>query len=207
MKLYIKYMVSNCCKLMVKEEFAKLGLRISSIELGELEVLQKIPLAKFDKIRAALLKNGHELMEDKKAIQIERVKNAVIDMIHYSSELPEVNYSSYLANKLECDYNNLSALFSEVTGTTLQQFIIINKVERAKELIIYNEMSMKEIAYQLNYSSVQHFSNQFKKTTGLSPIYFKALKKKKRTALEHLLESTRNVDQKPKTRKKAALTA
>lgn len=189
-------MVSNCCKLMVREEFAKLGLRISSIELGELEVLQKISITKFDKIRAALLKNGHELMEDKKAIQIERVKNAVIEMIHYSSEQPEVNYSSYLANKLECDYNNLSALFSEVTGTTLQQFIIINKVERAKELIIYNEMSMKEIAYQLNYSSVQHFSNQFKKTTGLSPIYFKALKKKKRIALEHLLESSKNVDKK-----------
>lgn len=189
-------MVSNCCKLMVREEFAKLGLRISSIELGELEVLQKISITKFDKIRAALLKNGHELMEDKKSIQIERVKNAVIEMIHYSNEQPEVNYSSYLANKLECDYNNLSALFSEVTGTTLQQFIIINKVERAKELIIYNEMSMKEIAYQLNYSSVQHFSNQFKKTTGLSPIYFKALKKKKRIALEHLLESSKNVGEK-----------
>ncbi len=180
-------MVSNCCKLMVKEEFKKLKIKISNIELGELEIQQKITIKQFDKVRAALLKNGHEIMEDKKAIQIERVKNAIIDLIHYSDELPEVNYSEYLGNKLECDYNNLSSLFSEVTGTTLQQFIIINKIERAKELIIYNEHSIKEIAFKLHYSSVPHFSNQFKKITGLSPKYFKALKKRKRIVLEHLI--------------------
>ncbi len=187
MKIYIKYMVSNCCKLMVKEEFKKLKIKISNIELGELEIQQKITIKQFDKIRAALLKNGHEVMEDKKAIQIEKVKVAIIDLIHYTDELPEVNYSEYLGNKLECDYNNLSSLFSEVTGTTLQQFIIINKIERAKELIIYNELSMKEIAFKLHYSSVPHFSNQFKKITGLSPKYFKALKKRKRVVLEHLI--------------------
>lgn len=180
-------MVSNCCKLMVKEEFKKLKIKISTIELGELEIQQKITVKQFDKIRAALLKNGHEIMEDKKSIQIERVKNAIIDLIHYSDELPEINYSEYLGNKLECDYNTLSSLFSEVTGTTLQQFIIINKIERAKELIIYNELSIKEIAFKLHYSSVPHFSNQFKKLTGLSPKYFKALKKRKRIALEHLI--------------------
>jgi AraC-like DNA-binding protein len=180
-------MVSNCCKLMVKEEFKKLKIKISTIELGELEIQQKITIKQFDKIRAALLKNGHEIMEDKKSIQIERVKNAIIDLIHYSDELPEINYSEYLGNKLECDYNNLSSLFSEVTGTTLQQFIIINKIERAKELIIYNELSIKEIAFKLHYSSVPHFSNQFKKLTGLSPKYFKALKKRKRIVLEHLI--------------------
>lgn len=180
-------MVSNCCKLMVKDEFNKMKIKISNIELGELEIQQKITIKQFDKIRAALLKNGHEIMEDKKSIQIERVKVAIIEMIHHSKELPEVNYSEYLANKLECDYNSLSSLFSEVTGTTLQQFIIINKIERAKELIIYNEMSIKQIAFMLHYSSVPHFSNQFKKITGLSPKYFKALKKRKRTVLENLV--------------------
>jgi AraC-like DNA-binding protein len=181
-------MVSHCCKLMVKEEFNKLGIKISSIELGELEVQQKISIRQFDKIRAALLKNGHELMEDKKAIHIEKVKNAIIEMIHYAEEPPEEKYSDYLSKKLECDYTYLSNLFSEVTGSTLQQFIIINKVERAKELIIYGELSLKEIAFKLDYSSVPHFSNQFKKVTGLSPVFFKALKKRKRIALESLID-------------------
>jgi AraC-like DNA-binding protein len=181
-------MVSHCCKLMVKEEFNKLGIKISSIELGELEVQQKISLRQFDKIRAALLKNGHELMEDKKAIHIEKVKNAIIEMIHYAKEPPEEKYSDYLSKKLECDYTYLSNLFSEVTGSTLQQFIIVNKVERAKELIIYGELSLKEIAFKLDYSSVPHFSNQFKKVTGLSPMFFKSLKKRKRIALESLID-------------------
>ena len=181
-------MVSHCCKLMVKEEFNKLGIRISSIELGELEVQQKISLKQFDRIRAALLKNGHELMEDKKAIHIEKVKNAIIEMIHYSEEPPEEKYSEYLSKKLDCDYTYLSNLFSEVTGSTLQQFIIINKIERAKELIIYGELSLKEICFKLHYSSVPHFSNQFKKVTGLSPIFFKSLKKRKRIALESLID-------------------
>ena len=181
-------MVSHCCKLMVKEEFNKLGIKISSIELGELEVQQKISIKQFDKIRAALLKNGHELMEDKKAIHIEKVKNAIIEMIHYSEEPPEEKYSDYLSKKLDCDYTYLSNLFSEVTGTTLQQFIIVNKIERAKELIIYNELSLKEICFKLHYSSVPHFSNQFKKVTGLSPVFFKSLKKRKRIALENLID-------------------
>jgi len=173
---------------MVKQEFNKLGIKISSIELGELDVEQEISMDQFEQIRRALLRNGHELMEDKKAIHIEKVKNAIIEMIHYSDEPPEEKYSEYLSKKLECDYNYLSNLFSEVTGSTLQQFIIINKIERAKELIIYNELSLKEICFQLHYSSVPHFSNQFKKVTGLSPVFFKALKKRKRIALEHLVE-------------------
>ena len=174
---------------MVKNEFKKLGIKISSIELGELEVMQKISMGQYEKIRAALLKNGHELMEDPKAIQIEKVKAAIIHTIHYSDELPEVKFSEYLSSKLECNYSYLSNLFSEVTGTTLQQFIIVNKIERAKELIIYNEMSLKEIAFKLHYSSLPHFSNQFKKITGLSPVFFKSLKKKKRIALENLIEN------------------
>jgi AraC-like DNA-binding protein len=113
-------------------------------------------------------------------------------MIHYSEQPPEEKYSEYLSKKLACDYTSLSSLFSEVTGSTLQQFIIINKIERAKELIIYNELSLKEICFKLHYSSLPHFSNQFKKITGLSPIYFKSLKKKKRIALEQLIDKQNN---------------
>ena len=187
MKLYIKYMVSHCCKLMVQEELKKLGLRAYNIELGEVEVDEEISPAKFEQIRTALLKQGHELMEDKRAIQIEKIKNIIIEMIHFSDEPIEMKYSEYLSTKLENDYTYISNLFSEVTGVTIQQFIITHKIERAKELIIYNELSLKEIAYKLHYSSVGHLSNQFKKITGLTPIFFKSLKKKKRISLENVL--------------------
>ena len=187
MKLYIKYMVSHCCKLMVKEELNKLGLKAYNIELGEVEVDGEITPEIFEKIKLALLKQGHELMEDKKSIQIEKIKNVIIEMIHYSDEPPEIKYSEYLSQKLENDYTYLSNLFSEVTGVTIQQFIITHKIERVKELIIYNELSLKEIAYKLHYSSVGHLSNQFKKITGLSPIFYKALKKKRRISIENVL--------------------
>ena len=180
-------MVSHCCKLMVQEELKKLGLKAYNIELGEVEVDEEISPAKFEQIRAALLKQGHELMEDKRAIQIEKIKNIIIEMIHFSDEPIEMKYSEYLSTKLENDYTYISNLFSEVTGVTIQQFIITHKIERAKELIIYNELSLKEIAYKLHYSSVGHLSNQFKKITGLTPIFFKSLKKKKRISLENVL--------------------
>ena len=187
MKLYIKYMVSHCCKLMVKEEFRKLGLKAYNIELGEVEVDGEISPELFEKIKDALLKQGHELMEDKKSIQIEKIKNVIIEMIHYSDEPLEIKYSEFLSSKLESDYTYISNLFSEVTGVTIQQFIITHKIERVKELIIYNELSLKEIAYKLHYSSVGHLSNQFKKITGLSPIFYKSLKKKRRISLESVL--------------------
>lgn len=190
MKLYIKYMVSHCCKLMVKEELKKLGLRITTIELGELEIEGEITEKQLEQIKSALLKNGHEVLEDKKSIQIEKIKNAIIEMIHYSDEPLEIKYSVYISEKLECDYTYISNLFSEITGSTLQQFIIVHKIERAKELIIYNELSIKEISFKLHYSSVPHFSNQFKKITGLSPIFFKSLKKRKRVSLENVLVTT-----------------
>ena len=180
-------MVSHCCKLMVKEELNKLGLKAYNIELGEVEVDGEITPEIFEKIKLALLKQGHELMEDKKSIQIEKIKNVIIEMIHYSDEPPEIKYSEYLSQKLENDYTYLSNLFSEVTGVTIQQFIITHKIERVKELIIYNELSLKEIAYKLHYSSVGHLSNQFKKITGLSPIFYKALKKKRRISIENVL--------------------
>jgi AraC-like DNA-binding protein len=172
---------------MVKEELNKLGLKAINLELGELEIEGEISPEQYEQIRLALLKNGHELMEDKKAIQIEKIKNAIIEMIHFSDEPLESNYSYFLSQKLEFDYTYISNLFSEVTGSTIQQFIIVHKIERAKELIIYNELNITEISYKLHYSSVAHFSNQFKKITGLSPVFFKSLKKRKRLSLDQVM--------------------
>ena len=187
MKLYIKYMVSHCCKLMVKEEFKKLGLNAINIGLGEVEITEEVSPKQLEQIKAALLKNGHELMEDKKSIQIEKIKNIIIEMIHFSDEPPELKYSEFLSQKLNVDYAYIANLFSEVTGVTIQQFIITHKIERAKELIIYDELSLKEISYKLHYSSLPHLSSQFKKVTGLSPAFFKSLKKRKRISLENVL--------------------
>ena len=184
MKLYIKYMVSNCCKLMVKEKLRNLGLHPTEITLGEVEINEEISSQQHDEVRHTLKKMGLELLEDKRSIQIEKIKTAIIEMIHYSDEPPEVNYSEYISRKLEYDYTYISKLFSEVTGFTIQQYIITHRIERAKELIIYDELSLKEIAYKLHYSSIAHFSNQFKKVTGLAPSFFKSLKVNKRMAID-----------------------
>ena len=186
MKLYIKYMVSNCCKFMVKEEFKKLGLHPVEVALGEVEIRDEMTEELRERIKKALLKAGLELMDDKKSIQIEKIKNTIIEMIHYSDELPELKYSEFLSKKLDYDYTYISNLFSEVAGVTIAQFIIIHKIERAKELIIYDDLSLTEISYKLHYSSVAHLSNQFKKITGLTPSFFKKLKQSKRIALEDL---------------------
>ena len=133
-----------------------------------------------------LLKSGLELLDDKKSILIEKIKNVITEMIHHSDELPKVNYSDYIAEKLDYDYTYLANTFSEVKGTTIQQFIIINKIEKVKELLLYDELNLTEIAYKLHYSSVGHLSNQFKKVTGLSPSYFKKLKQKRMSNLENM---------------------
>lgn len=193
MKLYIKYMVSNCCKLMVKEKLSALGLTIKNVGLGEVEIDGDVDVTQLSAIQKTLHKMGLELMIDNKLIQIERIKTAIIDMVHYSNEAPEKTYSAYISEKLEGDYPYMANLFSETTGYTIQQFIIIQKIERAKELITYNELSLSAIATKLHYSSLGHFSNQFKKVTGLTPSFFKALKTKKRLALDELLKnSTKN---------------
>jgi AraC-like DNA-binding protein len=127
-----------------------------------------------------------ELLDDKRSILIEKIKNVITELIHYSDELPRVNYSDYISEKLGYDYTYLSNIFSEVKGTTIQQFIIINKIERVKELLLYDELNLTEIAYKLHYSSVAHLSNQFKKITGLSPSFFKQLKQKRKGNLENL---------------------
>ena len=172
--------------MMVKEELKKLGLHFIVVDLGEVEIMENISDAQRKELKSALMYSGLELMDDKKAVLIERIKNVITEMIHYTDELPVVNYSNYISEKLHYDYTYLSNLFSEVKGMTIQQFIIIHKVERIKELIIYDELNITEIAWKMNYSSVAHLSNQFKKVTGLSPSHFKQLKDKRRCPIEDI---------------------
>ena len=176
MKLYIKYMVSIRCKMIVKAELEQLGLHYGAVDLGEANVREDVTLAQRDQLRSALLKSGLVLMDDKKSLLVERVKALIVEMIHYADELPPIKKSIYISEKLNYDYTYLANLFSEVTGITLEQFIINHKIERVKELLLYDALSLTEIANKLNYSSVAHLSNQFKKITGLTPTYYKKLK-------------------------------
>jgi len=185
-KLYIKYMVSLRCKMMVKEELKKLGLQFLVLDLGMVEILENITITQREQLKERLLKSGLELLDDKKSILIEKIKNIITEMIHYSHELPKVNYSDYISEKLGLDYTYLANTFSEVKGITIQQFIIIHKIERVKELLIYDELNLTEIAYKMHYSSVGHLSNQFKKITGLTPSFYKQLKDKRKANLEDL---------------------
>lgn len=186
MKLFIKNMVSLRCKMIVKSELENLGLHHIIVELGEVQIKESLSAKQHDELKIALLKSGLELMDDKKAMLIEKIKNIIIEMIHYSDELPKTNFSDYLREKLGYDYTYLSNLFSEVKGTTIEHFIISHKIERVKELLVYNELSLTEIAWQLRYSSVSHLSNQFKKVTGLTPSFFKKIKHKRRKTLENV---------------------
>ena len=186
MKLYIKYMVSIRCKMLVKEELSKLGLHYSTVDLGTVEMTENISQQQREQLKTNLLKSGLELMDDKKAILIEKIQNVIVEMIHYEDELPKTNFSDYLTAKLNYDYTYLANLFSETKGITIEHFIILHKIERVKELIIYDELNLSEIAWRLHYSSVAHLSNQFKKITGLTPSYFKSLKHKKRNTLENV---------------------
>ena len=172
--------------MMVKEELKKLGLHFIVVDLGEVEIMENLSTVQLSELKKALLNLGLELMDDKKSVLIEKIKNVITEMIHYDDELPIVNYSNYISEKLHYDYTYLSNLFSEVKGMTIQQFIIIHKVERIKELIIYDELNITEIAWKMNYSSVAHLSNQFKKVTGLSPSHFKQLKDKRRCPIEDI---------------------
>jgi AraC-like DNA-binding protein len=170
----------------VKEELKKLGLHFIVVELGEVEIMEKISAEQRVLLQTGLLDSGLELMDDRRSVLIERIKNVIIEMVHHSDEEIRVNFSHYLSEKLNHDYTYLANLFSEVQGTTIEQFIIAHKIERIKELIIYGELNITEIAWKMNYSSVAHLSNQFKKMTGLSPSHFKKLKDKRRSPLEEI---------------------
>lgn len=179
-------MVSLRCKLVVKEALESLGLHYVILELGIVEIMQDLTENQRNQLYDLLLKSGLELMDDKKSVLIEKIKNIIIELIHYSDELPKVNYSDYISEKMGMDYTHLSKLFSEVRGITIEHFIIAHKIERVKELLLYDELNLTQISYIMNYSSVSHLSKQFKKVTGLTPTFFKNLKDKKRIALENV---------------------
>jgi AraC-like DNA-binding protein len=179
-------MVSNRCKLAVKEELKKLGLHFIVVDLGEVEIMEDISEQQREEIKIALFNSGLELMDDKRSILIEKIKNTIIEMVHHTDELIKTNFSDYLSEKLKYDYTYLANLFSEVQGTTIAQFMISHKIERIKELIIYDELNITEIAWKMNYSSVSHLSHQFKRSTGLTPSHFKQLKDKRRSPIEEI---------------------
>jgi len=180
-------MVSTRCKLAVKEELQKLGLHYIFVRLGEIEIMENITAEQREQLKISLLKSGLELMDDKKAVLIEKIKNVIIEMVHYSEDLPKIKYSDYLSKKLNYDYTYLANIFSEVTGTTIEHYIIDNKIERIKELLLYENVNLTEISYRLNYSSVAHLCNQFKKVTGLTPSFFKHLHEEKHKSLDNVV--------------------
>ena len=179
-------MVSNRCKMAVKEELKKLGLHFIVVDLGEVEIMEDITYEQKEKLKVGLLNSGLELMDDKRSVLIGKIKNVIVEMIHHSDESIKINFSIFLSDKLHHDYTYLANLFSEVQGITIEHFIINHKIERIKELIIYDELNITEIAHLMNYSSVSHLSNQFKKVTGLSPSHFKKLKVKRRNPIEEI---------------------
>lgn len=172
--------------MMVKEELKKLGIFYIVVDLGMVEILEGLSQDKHDQLKKNLLRSGLELLDNKKSILIEKIKNVITEMIHYSDELPSMNDSTFISEKLNYDYTYLANIFSEVKGITIQQFVIINKIERVKEFLLYDELNLTEIAYKLHYSSVAHLSNQFKKVTGLSPTFYKQLKQKRMGNLENV---------------------
>lgn len=179
-------MVCARCKMVVKSEFEKLGLQTISVELGEVELQDDLN----DSQKQLLLKNlqtlGFDLLDDKKTKTIEKIKNLIVDLVHHKNNELKINLSDYLVKNINQDYNSLSNLFSEIENTTIEKYFISQKIEKVKELLIYNELSLSEIADLLNYSNVAHLSNQFKKITGFTPTYFKQLKDKKRIQIENL---------------------
>jgi AraC-like DNA-binding protein len=179
-------MVSVRCIMVVKQELQNLGLKYRSVDLGLVDLVKDLTDLEREALNVNLMKTGLELMDDKKSILIERIKSVIIEMIHYADEIPDINYSDFISKKLDYDYTYLSNIFSEVKGITIQQYIIIHKIERVKELLLYDELNLTEISYKLHYSSVAHLSNQFKKITGLTPSYYKQLKLKRKHNLENV---------------------
>lgn len=169
-------MVSLRCKMAVKSALEDMGLHYRTVDLGEVDVMEEMNTEQLQLLRTRLMLSSLLLMDDKKSVLVEKIKNIIIEMVHYEDELPLVNFSDFLTDKLHHDYGSMASLFSEVTGTTIEHFIILHKIEKVKELLLYDELSLTEISYKLEYSSVAHLSNQFKKVTGLTPTFFKKLK-------------------------------
>jgi AraC-like DNA-binding protein len=172
--------------MVVKSEIEKLGLHYITVDLGEADIREEISAEQLARLGIALKKTGLELMDDKRSILVEKIKTIIIELVHYNDEQIKINLSDYLSEKLNLNYTYLANLFSEVKGTTIEQFYLANKIEKVKELLVYDELNLTEIAWKLHYSSVSHLSNQFKKMTGLTPSHFKNLKSKRRFTLGNL---------------------
>ena len=179
-------MVCGRCEMAVRSELKKLEIPIISIQLGEVELSRDLQESEKETLEKNLKTLGFELLDDKISITIKRIKNRIIDLVHYQNEKLKINLSTYLAEDLKQDYSSLSNLFSETEGLTIEHYFIAQKIERAKELLMYNELTLSEIAIQLNYSNVAHLSNQFKKVTGFTPTHFKKLKEEKRKQIDIL---------------------
>jgi YesN/AraC family two-component response regulator len=192
MKLFIKNMVSLRCKLVVKSALENLKIPYNTIELGEVEIQEFLSKENMEKLKITLDQSRLEILNDQRSILIEQIKNVVIEMVHYSDELPKTKFSVYLKEKLRHDYAHMAIIFSKVNGITIENFILKHKIERAKELIVYDGLTLSEIAWKLHFSSVAHLSNQFKWITGLTPSHFKKLGHKQLIPLEDLLEMQPN---------------
>jgi len=179
-------MVCIRCKMVVRSELEKLGVHFNTVELGEVEVMEDLTPEQLERLDAGLKKTGLQLMDDKRSILVEKIKHIIIELVHYTEDQIKINLSDYISEKLNHEYSYLSSLFSEVKGTTIENYFLAHKIERVKELIVYDELNLSEIAALMHYSSVAHLSNQFKKMTGLTPSHFKNLKHKRRKSLGDL---------------------
>jgi len=184
--LYIKYMVSRCCQKMVRTKLELFDISHGVVDLGQVELREPLPKDTRKKLAAELLHEGFELLDDPRSVLMEKIANLIIDMVHNSKEMPNVNFSDYLSAELAYDYTYLANIFSETRGITIEKFIIAHKIERVKELLMYDQLTLTEIAGRMSYSSVAHLSTQFKKVTGLTPTFYKGIKRKKRVAIEHV---------------------
>ena len=187
MKLSIKNMVCQRCIMVVKQELEKHYLTADTIQLGEITFKEDLSEEQITLLKNGLFVHGFEVLDDRKAMIIEKVKNIIVTIIHSNEEVDiKRNFSDIIAQQIPIDYNYISSIFSTTEGITIEQFIILQRIERVKELLVYNELSLSEIAYKLGYSNVQHLSTQFKKITGLTPSHFKLVKENKRKSLDQL---------------------
>ena len=187
MKLFIKNMVCSRCVMVVRNELEAMGFEPGQVTLGEAEVKNDLSPDQKEMLRRKLADLGFELLDDKKARLVEKIKNAVIEIIHYGEDLDNrIKFSKQIEQKVGVDYHQLSTLFSETEGTTIEKYIILQRIEKVKELLVYNELSLSEIAFKTGYSSIQHLSTQFKKVTGLTPSHFKEIKDNKRKPLDEV---------------------
>lgn len=179
-------MVCIRCQMVVKSELEKLGLHYSYVKIGEADIVEDLQHEELEQLNIGLKKSGLVLIDDKKSILVEKLRSAIIELVHFTEDQIKVNLSDFLSEKLDYDYTYLANLFSEMNGVTIEKFYLTHKIERVKELIVYGDLNLSEIAWKLHYSSVAHLSNQFKKFTGLTPTQFKMLKIKSQDSINNV---------------------